>query len=194
MLATLYPTMKAIRLFRAVVFTALVSAASPAFAKETLLIDFADSRKDPDGTTFRVYEYTFQDWGGGKVHDMRGKGTLVKAVSGKGGLGENRTGVKFDKSAAVDLVFVIGTQNRATGITFALTDKDGTEHQWNVPFSGKSPGPEYRHRITLAQRDQELKPGKTPGLDLKKIATWQVRGNYQDAGVEVMLRKLVTAE
>lgn len=173
---------------------ALLTLAGTVSAKETVLIDFADSRKDPDGTIFRVYEYTYQDWGGGKVHDLRGKGTLVKAQSGRGGLGENRTAVKFDKSAAVDLVFIIGTQNRAPGITFALTDKDGTEHQWNVSFAEKSPGPEYRQRITLAQKDQELKPGKTPGLDVKRIASWQVRGNFQDGPVEVMLRKLVTAE
>ncbi|HYC72719.1 MAG TPA: hypothetical protein VEB66_16025 [Opitutaceae bacterium] len=178
----------------AAVTALLLSAAPTAFAKETMLVDFAASRKDPDGTTFRPYEYTFQDWGGGKVHDDRGRGALVRAKSGKGGLGENRTMVRFDKTPAVELAYILGNGNRASGLSFALTDKDGTEHQWNVPFNGQVPGREYRHRMTLAQRDQELKPGKIPGLDLKKIVTWQVRGNYQDAPVEVMLRKLVAVD
>lgn len=175
----------------AAVCTVLLSAALAASAKETVLINFADSRKDPDGTVFRVYEYTFQAWGDGRVQDIRGGGALVRAPSGLGGLGENRTGVRFDRTPAVELVYIIGTGNRANSITFALTDRDGTEHQWSVPLAGKPPGVEHRQRIELARRDSEQKPGRTPGLDLKKIASWQVRGDYQPAPVEVMLLRVV---
>lgn len=177
----------------AVVLALAFAAALPVSAKENVLINFADSRKDPDGTVFRVYEYTFQDWGSGKVQDIRGRGALVRAVSGKGGLGENKTLVKFDKVPAVELVYILGSRNRAGSINFALTDKDGTEHQWNVPFTGMSPGPEYRHRIELAKPGSESKPGKSPGLDLKRIVSWQVRGDYQSEAVEVMLLKVVAA-
>lgn len=176
------------------VLALLLAVALPALAKENVLINFADSRKDPDGTVFRVYEYTFQDWGSGKVQDIRGRGALVRAASGKGGLGENKTLVKFDRVPAVELVYILGSGNRAASINFALTDKDGTEHQWSVPFAGMSPGPAYRHRIELAKPGSESKPGKTPGLDLKKIVSWQVRGDYQAAPVEVMLLKVVAAE
>lgn len=165
--------------------------AAPAWAKEEVLIDFADVRKDPDGTVLKHYEYTYQDWGSGHVVDLAGRGALVKAASGRGGLGENKTMVKFDKTPEVELVFTLGTANQANGLSLSLTDKDGTEHQWQIPFSGKAPGQTYRHKLDLTKRDQELKPGKTPGLDLKKISAWQIRGDSKPPKVEVLLVKLV---
>lgn len=172
------------------VFAIVPPAVLSAAAKESVLVDFAASRTDPDGTKIRPYEYAFGDWGGGHVIDLSGKGTLVKSATGKGGLGENRTMVKFDKTPLVDLSFVIGTANHATSLTFALTDKDGTEHQWSISLAGKSPGQEIRTRLDLTKRDSEQKPGTVPGLDLKKITTWQVRGDYSAPNVEVLLLKL----
>lgn len=183
-------SMRSVLLPAAVAAVLLGGLAAPAWAKEEVLIDFADVRKDPDGTVLKHYEYTYQDWGSGHVIDLAGKGALVKSKSGRGGLGENKTMVKFDKTPVVELVFVIGTANQAKGLSMALTDKDGTEHQWQIPFAGKSPGQTVHHKMDLTKRDQELKPGKTPGLDLKKIVGWQVRGDSSAPNVEVLLVKL----
>lgn len=162
-------------------------------ASDVMLIDFADSRRDPDGKVFHAYEYAYQDWNK-RVTDLRGRGVLVKAPSGKGGIGENRTMVKFDKTPQVELWIVIGNANKAKSMTFALTDRDGTENQWNLPFAGRATGQLLRYPIDLTKADGEQKPGKTAGLDLKKIASWQVRGDFTDPSIEVLLVKLTGAK
>ncbi|HEY8995513.1 MAG TPA: hypothetical protein VIM71_12665 [Lacunisphaera sp.] len=160
-------------------------------AKEEVLLDFKHVTRDPDGTTFKCYEYTFGDWDNGKVIGLPGKGALVQASSGKGGLGENKTMVRFDKTPLVDLLFIIGNANQAKAISFGLTDKDGTEQTWQIPIAGLPPGMDQRVRLDLNKCSSEQKPGKTPGMDLKKILTWQVRGDYTDPKVEVLLVQLV---
>lgn len=101
-------------------------------ANEVELLDFRKVPRDRDGTTFKCYQYTFGDWGGGKVIDLRGKGALVQAPSGKGGLGENKTLIPFDQTPLVDLYFIIGNANLAKAISFGLIDKDGTEQTWQI--------------------------------------------------------------
>jgi len=171
------------------VFLLLLPAALA--AKEEVLLDFKHISRDPDGTLYKCYEYTFGDWGSGKVIDLRGKGALVQAPSGKGGLGENKTLVRFDKTPLVDLHFIIGNANQAKAISFGLTDKDGTEQTWQIPIDGLPPGTNQQVRLDLTKSSSEQKPGKTPGMDLKKILTWQVRGDYTDPKIEVLLIKLV---
>ncbi|HEX2860795.1 MAG TPA: hypothetical protein VHN79_04115 [Lacunisphaera sp.] len=160
-------------------------------AKDEVLLDFKVITRDPDGTIYKCYQYTFGDWGGGKVIDLRGKGVLVQAPSGKGGLGENKTLVRFDKTPVVDLHLIIGNANQANAISFGLTDKDGTEQTWQIPLTGLAPGANQRVRLNLTKSSSEQKPGKTPGMDLKKILTWQVRGDYTDAKVELLLLELL---
>ena len=160
-------------------------------AKEVELLDFRKVNRDPDGTIFKCYEYTFGDWGDGKVIDLRGRGALVQAPSGKGGLGENKTLVRFDQTPLVDLYFVIGNANLAKAISFGLTDKDGTEQTWQIPIDGLPKGANQHVRLDLTKPSSEQKPGKTPGMDLKKILTLQLRGDYTDPKVEVLLVRLV---
>jgi hypothetical protein len=159
-------------------------------AKEVELLDFRKVNRDPDGTIFKCYEYTFGDWDGGKVIDLRGRGALVQAPSGKGGMGENKTGVRFDQTPVVDLYFVIGNANQAKAISFGLTDKDGTEQTWQIPLDGLPKGTDQHVRLDLTKCSSEQKPGKTPGMDLKRIVTWQLRGDYTDPKVEVLLVRL----
>jgi hypothetical protein len=160
-------------------------------AKEEVLLDFKQITRDPDGTVYKCYQYTFGDWGGGKVIDLRGKGALVQAPSGKGGLGENKTLVRFDKTPQVNLHFIIGNANHAKAISFGLTDKDGTEQTWQIPIAGLPVGTNQLVRLDLTKHSSEQKPGKTPGMDLRKILTWQVRGDYTDPNDEVLLVQLV---
>jgi hypothetical protein len=48
-----------------------------------------------------------------------------------------------------------------------------------------------RQHIDLAKCDNEAKPGSKPGLNLKKIDSWQIRGNWQDPKVEILLIKVI---
>jgi hypothetical protein len=171
------------------VFLLLLPAAL--VAKEEVFLDFKHITRDPDGTLYKCYEYTFGDWDSGRVIDLRGKGALVQAPSGKGGLGENKTMVRFNKAPLVDLHFIIGNANHAKTINFGLTDKDGTEQTWHISLAGRPPGTDQSVRLDLTKPSSEEKPGKTPGMDLKKLMTWQVRGDYTDPNVEVLLIKLV---
>ena len=178
------------RFFHSVRLALLLLLPAALVAKEVDLLDFRNVRRDPDGTTFKCYEYTFGDWGGGKVINLRDRGALVQAPSGKGGLGENKTLVRFDQAPLVDLYFVIGNANLAKVINFSLTDKDGTEQTWQIPIDGLPKGANQHARLDLTKSSSEQKPGKTPGMDLKKVVTWQIRGDYSDLKVEVLLVRL----
>jgi len=164
-------------------------------AKAEVLLDFKHFTRDPNGTTYKCYQYTFGDWGtvSGKarVTDLKGQGALVQAPSGKGGLGENKTLLRLDKTPQVDLYFIIGNANKATAVSFGLTDKDGTEQTWQIPIGGLPKGTDQKVRLDLTKASSEQKPGKTPGMDLKKLLTWQIRGDFTDPKVEVLLVQLV---
>lgn len=165
---------------------------APLSAKEEVQLDFKEIKRDsPDSPLIKCYEYTFGDWGNGKVIDLKGRGALVQASTGKGGLGENKTLLKLDKTPQVDLEVIIGNANQATAISFGLTDKDGTEQTWQVPLEGLPHGAPQRIRLDLTKPSSEQKPGKTPGMDLRKLSVWQVRGDYTDRRVEVLLVRLI---
>lgn len=178
------------RLTRFVRFALLLSLPAVLAAKEVDLLDFRKINRDPDGTTFKCYQFTYGDWGEGKVIDLRGKGALVKAPSGKGGMGENKTLIRFDQTPVVDLYFVIGNANQAKAISFSLTDKDGTEQTWQIPIDTLPKGKDLQVRLDLTKCSSQQQPGKTPGMDLKKISSWQFRGDYTDPKVEVLLVRL----
>ena len=160
-----------------------------ASSRESVLIDFTTVRRESDGTIFRAYEYAYGDWEK-HVIDLRDRGTLVQASSGKGGMGENKTSLSFEKPTTIELEFVIGNANASPAINFSLEDRDGTEQSWTIALSGKPSGQVLRQKIDLAKSDTESKPGKTAGLNLKKLSSWQVRGNWSDSKVEVLLVKL----
>jgi hypothetical protein len=85
----------------------------------------------------------------------------------------------------------VGNANKANAISFGLTDKDGTEQTWQIPIGTLPKGTDQRVRLDLNKPSSEQKPGKTPGMDLKKILTWQIRGDFTDPKVEVLLVQLV---
>lgn len=154
-----------------------------------MLIDFTDNRRDRDGTVFHAYEYVYNDWSK-HVMDLPRRGVLVKAPTGKGVLGEDRTSVDFTGCDSVTLHFVVGNDNAAGSLTFALEDSDGTVHTWSIPLGDKPRGREVRQMLDLSKPDNAEKPGKKPGLNLKKASKWEVKGDWQDAYTEVLFIKL----
>ena len=161
-----------------------------ASTNEEVLINFKDIRREPDGTMTKHYGYAYGDWDK-HVVDLPHQGSLVQARSNKGGIGENDPDLRFDETPVIELVFLIGNANNAAAIGFGLADSDGTEQSWYIPFDGLAKGVEHRVRLDLAKCTTEDKPGKKPGLNLKKITSWQIRGNWTEANVEVLLIKLV---
>lgn len=165
------------------------SRAQAAEPKEEVLINFADSRRDPDGKVFHAYQYAFGDWNKHLV-DLPRRGILVKAPTGKGGMGENDTLAEFNGFAAVGFHFLIGNANQAQALSFSLEDSDGTAQTWKISLAGRAPGRTFHDRLDLAKPDSQENPGKKPGLNLKKISTWQVKGDFTDPNVEVLLVKI----
>lgn len=169
----------------------LLLSSALASAKEEEILDFKTVRRDPDKTIYKCYQYTYGDWGDKRVIDLRGRGALIQAPSGKGGLGENKTLVRFDKTPVVELILIIGNANSANAISFGLTDKDGTEQTWQIPLASLPKGIEQRIRLDLRTSSSEQKPGDKPGMDLRRLSSWQVRGDYTDLNVEVLLVQMV---
>ena len=169
--------------------TSPASAAPP--AKLEVHLDFTDVRKERTGEFIKGYEYDFGDWSK-HITNLPQRGCLVQAHSGKGGIGENNPMVEFAKYPSVLLYFVIGNANQSTSLNFSLTDSDGTEQSWNIPLEGLARGVSQHFPLDLTKCTTETKPGKKPGMNLKKIASWQVRGDYSDQKVEVLLVKLVS--
>jgi hypothetical protein len=174
----------------------LTSAASPSLAtaaqpKENVILDFTYTRKDPgpSGQLFRAYQYVWDTWDK-HVADLPGRGALIKAPTNRGVMGENRTVADFAGLTSVDIYFVIGTANMAKQLAFDLVDSDGTEQTWTIPLTDKTPGHLVTQHLDLTNCDQAGKPGKKPGLNLKKIDTWQIKGDWSEPPVEVLLVKV----
>jgi hypothetical protein len=163
-------------------------AAAP--AKEEVLIDFTDVRRERDGTTTKNYEWASGDWEK-HIIDMPRRGCLIQSPTGKGNLGENKTMVEFNKSTIATMVFVIGNANQAKAINLVLEDSDGTEQSWAISFEGLDKGKEYHFPLDLTKCTHENKPGTKPGLNLKKIASWNINGGWTEPNLEVLLIKLV---
>ena len=164
-----------------------------ASAKEEVLVDFTDVRREREGTEFKVvrnYDYIWGAWDN-HVSDIPKRGALIQSPINDGQLGEDNTTVKFDQAPIVELVFIIGNANKASGLNFFLSDSDGTEQQWKISFQGLVPGKEYHFPLDLAKCTAEPNPGKVPGLNLKKINTWRIQGDWTKSAVEVLLIKLV---
>jgi hypothetical protein len=177
-----------------VILLGISTGLSPsARASQTVLIDFSNIERDPDGTETRPFSNVWGDWDR-HVNILHGRGTYIKAATGKGGLGEDDPTTDLDKCTAIEIVFVIGQSNKAAGLSFYLEDKDGTKMVWNISFADMPPGREIRHRMDLNKPDYVESPGKIPGLNNKKIAVWQLRGDNNDPAVEVLVIKLLRAQ
>lgn len=177
----------------------LISGVAPSFLlaagpKEDVVIDFTDIHKEievgQEPKIVRAYEFVYDTWNK-HVMDLPKRGALIQAPTGKGGLGENKTAASFKNFKALEVEFVIGNANQTQAINFALVDTDGTEQSWTIQTTGKPTGLPIRQHIDLAKCDNEAKPGSKPGLNLKKIDSWQIRGNWQDPKVEILLIKVV---
>ena len=167
-----------------------------AASRPKTLIDFGSTRMigDPTGsmTIARVFDYAWNDWQGDGLIDLRGKGTLIRSKTGKGNLGQEGTRIVFDRSPALEFQYVVGADNQAKSLTFKLVDQDGTEGTWTIPLEGRPRQQLSTVRFDLAKPDN-VKGGKKPGLDVKRIDKWEITGDWQDAPTEVLLVKLVTA-
>lgn len=145
-----------------------------AASRPKTLIDFGRTRMVGDAMggmkIAPVFDYAWNDWQGPGLADIRGKGTLIKAKSGKGNLGQDDTRVSFGQSPALDFEYVVGAGNRANHLTFKLVDVDGTEATWSIPLEGKPRQQLSSARLDLAKLES-VKGGKTPGLDAKRVKT-----------------------
>ena len=171
----------------------LCPLARAAGSGDSPVVNFADYHRDPDGTTSRPYEYAWGDWDK-HLSAYRNQGTLIKAPTGNGGMGDNHASLDLAGCNAVDLVLVIGNGNLATSLSFLLEDKDGTGHAWNLALAEKPHGREIRFHFILDKPDYVQTPGKTPGLNKKKIAVWQLRGDNTAPYVEILILKLVESQ
>jgi hypothetical protein len=161
-----------------------------AAVKDMVVLDLFHMTRNTDGSHERGYEYSFGDWEGGKkVAQVPEKGLIVNLAGSKGGVGENR-GLDFRKHSLARLTFIIGNRNQAESFGFSLVDKDGTDHSWDVSLKDRPKGAMLNPLIDLTKPSREEKPGKTPGLDLKKLKSWQIKGNYQDAPIEILIIKV----
>jgi hypothetical protein len=183
--------MKLLRLVGSLVLLAsILASASAAGPKDLVVVDFTHMRRDPGAEPQRSYEYSFGDWEGKKgVFQVEGKGAIVNLLGSKGGLGENN-GLDFRKHTKAKISFIIGNRNQAESFTFSLADSDGTECSFDIPLKGLDKGALLYAIIDLARPAREDKPGKKPGLDLKKLKTWQLRGNYQALPLEILFEKI----
>ena len=180
----------------ATLLSSLLPLSLLAASKEEILVDFTDVRQERDGALVKLvknYDYVWDAWDK-HVTDMPRRGALIQAPINEGQLGEDNTDVKFADTPIVELVFVIGNANKASGIAFYLADSDGTEQEWSIPFEGLSPGRECHFQLDLNKCTKETAKGKKPGMNLKKIYSWRVKGDWSKSSVEVLLVKLVAAK
>lgn len=169
--------------------TTTASAAEKTKTKE--LIDFTRQNVERYGAEVKVikkYGYAFGDWQD-KIKYLDGRGLLVQAPGGKGGFGGDKS-MKLGDYDALFLVIVVGNANAGRNLGLTLTDADGTEASWSFPLADKPRGVGLVCQMALAKPDKIDKPGKTSGLDKTKITKWQVRGDWQTAGFEVLVMKL----
>jgi hypothetical protein len=159
-----------------------------AAAKEEVVINFLDMPRSVDGTYEKSYQYAFGDWEK-KAVQTPGKGLLVYLTGSKGGVGDNR-GIDFGKLTKARITFIIGNRNRATSFIFTLVDRDGTDQSFDVSLENRPRGVERKVTVDLSKPSRENKPGGTPGLNLKKLETWQLTGNFQTEPLEILFLRV----
>jgi len=176
----------------ALFFSCVLSPLHAAPAKDVVVIDFTSMPRNDDGTRQRGYEYSFGDWddrSGRAVGQIFEKGLLVNLAGSKGGVGENR-GLDFRKHTRARIDFIIGDRNRAEAYAFTLVDTDGTDQSWEVSLKGLPVGVPLSTTLDLTKPSREEKPGKKPGLNLPKLDVWQIKGNYGELPLEILIVKV----
>jgi len=184
--------MKTLRIVWAGLAFALTAASAPAAAvKDLTVVDFTHMRRDPGQDPQRSYEYRFGDWDGAKgAVQIPDKGLLIPLLGSKGGLGDNQ-GLDFRKHAKARIIYIVGNRNQASSFGFSMVDRDGTDAAWDIPLAGIAPGTPVAALVDLSKPSRTEKPGKEAGLNLKKLDSWQIKGNYQDKPVEVLILKII---
>ena len=156
------------------------------------LIDFTFIARDTttgEDSKEREFDYAFGDWGGGKVNQIRNKGLLINHLGSNGGVGANKR-LNLRGTTKIKIEFVIGNGNVASSFSFSLTDNDGTDCSYTVPLEAKPKGTPISHTFDLNSPTSSEKPGDKPGLDLKKLKVWQIKGNFQAQPLEVLISKV----
>lgn len=176
----------------ALLFAGISAPLHAAAVRDLVVIDFTDMLRNTDGTRQRSYEYTYGDWNdptGKSVVQMLGKGLLINFVGSKGGVGANRD-LDFRKHTRARINLIIGNRNRAGSFGFSLVDTDGTDQSWDISLKDQPVGRPLNLLVDLTKPSGENKPGRKPGLNLAKLASWQIRGNFQDEPIEILVLKI----
>ncbi len=177
---------------------AVALASSPLFltavgAKEEEVINFLDMPRNSDGTYEKGYEYIFGDWEK-KAVQIPFKGFLVNLTGSQGGVGDGH-GLDFGKRTKARIVFILSGRSLARSFSLNLVDRDGTEQSFDVSLENLPRGVEQSVIVDLTKPSRETKPGSTPGLNLKKLMSWQLTGNFQSEPIEILfLRVAAVAE
>ena len=169
---------------------ALISAQSA--QADAKLVDFTFIARDTttgEDSTERAFDYSFGDWGDGKVIQVRNKGLLINHLGSSGGVGANKR-LNLRGSSKIQIDFIIGNRNAATSFSFSLSDNDGTDVLFSIPLEGKPVGKPVSHTFEVSSPTNTEKPGSTPGLDVKKLKVWQLKGNFQSQPLEVLVSKV----
>ncbi|MEJ1972007.1 MAG: hypothetical protein WDM96_05850 [Lacunisphaera sp.] len=184
--------MKSLRFLLPAFVVAGILPALPAAeaAKEVTVLDFTYMVRNADSTYEKSYEYSFGDWSGSKkVAQLPHKGFIVNHEGSKGGVGGNQ-GLDFGQHTKAHVYFVVGNGNRAAAFNLTLEDSDGTNQVWDIPLVNVPKGSLLAVAVDLAHPTRQDNPGKKAGLNFGKLASWQIKGDYQDAPLEVMLIKI----
>lgn len=173
----------------------LVCPLSAAGSKDVTLVDFTYIARDPttgQESRDKVFEYSFGDWDKGKARQIRDKGLLINHLGSSGGVGANKK-LNFHGATKARLLFIIGNGNEALAFSFSLVDKDGTDAQFSIPLAGQPRGQPLIVTVDLTHPTKVEKPGTTDGLDLTKLKSWQIKGDFGAKPLEIMLSKITTA-
>ena len=165
--------------------------ATDAKTKAKTLIDFTKRDVEFDGGSpkpVNKYDYSYEAWDG-KLVFLEGKGVLIPALPGNGGMGRD-AGLTFGASTAGEIAIAVGNRNEAESFTVSMVDTDGTEVSWYLSLQDKPRGLPISYPLPLDQPSKEEKPGKKPGFNMAKIKTWQIKGNWQPAKLEIILIRL----
>lgn len=177
--------------------TVLALAGTCAFAadskpKTKVLIDFTKQDVEMENGVpkpIRKYDYSFETWSN-KLVFLEGKGVLIPLLPGKGGMGkDDRLGIGAN-AVSCTFEYAILPRNESESITVSMVDSDGTEVSWYIGLKDRPRGVPLSSTLDLTKPDKEDKPGKKPGFDKTKTKTWQIKGNWQDPKVELVLIRL----
>lgn len=101
-------------------------------------------------------------------------------------MGRNKR-LRLKGATKIQIAYLIGNRNEASSFSFSLVDTDGSENSFNIPLSAQPVGQPLAAIIDLNAGHEDK-----PGLNLDKLKTWQIKGNYQDKPVELLIIRVDT--